>query len=124
MNYALYVSVFLIVLVGFFHSFLGERYILTRLIRKGSVPRLFGGVEFTTRTLRFAWHLTTFCWFGFAIILLQLAKQPHENKSIELIIAIIFFIHFLIALIASRGKHLSWPVFLVISLLISYAIVS
>ncbi len=122
MKLALYLADFLIVLVGFLHSYLGERYILIRLFRRGSVPRLLGGIEFTTRTLRFAWHLTTVCWLGFAIILLQLANQTIENRIIGLIIAIIFFIHFIVALVASRGKHLSWPIFLAISLLISYAV--
>ena len=46
-------------LLGVAHSVLGERYILTRLFRRENLPTLFGGTEFTTRTLRFAWHLTT-----------------------------------------------------------------
>ena len=122
MKFALYLAAFLIVLIGFLHSYLGERYILTRLFRKGSVPRLFGGIEFTTRTLRFAWHLTTVAWLGFAVILVQLANQNFQPEVIGLIIAITFLIHFIVVLVVSRGKHLAWPVFLAIGLSILYAI--
>lgn len=48
-----------IYVTGIAHSYLGERYILTRLFRRDDLPRLFGGTAFTTATLRFAWHLTT-----------------------------------------------------------------
>jgi hypothetical protein len=55
MTSALYVAAALMVGVGIAHSVLGERYILMRLFRRGELPRLFGGTEFTARTLRFAW---------------------------------------------------------------------
>ncbi len=40
--------------VGAAHSYLGERYILTRLFRRQDLPKLFGSDWFTRRTLRFA----------------------------------------------------------------------
>lgn len=61
--------------VGVVHSVLGERYILVRLFRRTDLPKLFGDTTFTTRTLRFAWHITTVAWWGFAAILLMLAQQ-------------------------------------------------
>ena len=48
--------------VGLAHSYLGERYILTRLFRRTPLPPLFGSDTFTRRTLRFAWHITTVAW--------------------------------------------------------------
>lgn len=45
--------------LGLAHSVLGERYILRRLLRRPDLPALFGSDDFTKRTLRFAWHLTT-----------------------------------------------------------------
>lgn len=53
--------------VGAAHSYLGERYILIRLFRRPDLPHLFGSDLFTRRTLRFAWHLTTLAWWGFAV---------------------------------------------------------
>ncbi len=56
--------------LGLAHSALGEKYILTRLFRRADLPNLFGSPEFTVRTLRFAWHVTTVAWFGFGVLLL------------------------------------------------------
>ncbi|MDO3381211.1 hypothetical protein [Gilvimarinus algae] len=117
----LYLSSGLLVLIGFAHSYLGERYILIRLFRREDLPRLFGGDDFTKRTLRFAWHITTLCWWGFAAILLLLARGEASPDVIGLIVGVTFTLHFLVALIGSRGKHLSWIVFLAVALLAVFA---
>ena len=57
---------YLAVLLAGAHSYLGERYIMVRLLRRDDLPKLFGGVDFTKRTLRFAWHLTSIAWVGLA----------------------------------------------------------
>lgn len=71
----LYFAAFLAFAVGAAHSWLGERYILMRLFRRDNLPHLFGGPEFTVRTLRFAWHLTSVAWWGFGAILVLLARR-------------------------------------------------
>ena len=60
-------------LIGIIHSYMGERFILIRLFRGDNVPHLFGSDLFTKRTLRFAWHITTFAWWGFAYVLWAIA---------------------------------------------------
>ena len=50
------------------HSVLGERCILIRLFRRTDLPPLFGSDDFTKRTLRFAWHLTSVVWLGVAAV--------------------------------------------------------
>ncbi len=101
------------------HSWLGERYILVRLFRRGGVPKLFGGEWFTRRTLRFAWHLTSVAWTGFAALLFALAAaEPSELRVLSLrVVAATFLLHAVIAAAASRGRHLAWPVFLAIAAL-------
>ncbi len=116
-----YIASSLLILIGVAHSYLGERYILTRLFRRDNLPKLFGGTAFTKNTLRFAWHLTTITWFGFALILIQLANPLLEKATVGNIIGGVFLIHFGIALAASKGKHLSWIFFLAIGLLTIYA---
>lgn len=101
--------------IGVAHSYLGERFILQRLFDRGNLPPLFGGPAFTRNTLRFAWHLSTIAWWGFAVLLVLLAHPPLETDSVARVIAAVFGIHFLVALIASRGRHLSWIVFLLIA---------
>jgi hypothetical protein len=61
----------LLVAIGAAHSYLGERYILIRLFRlfRRDLPKLFGSDWFTKRTLRFAWHITTVMFWGFAALL-------------------------------------------------------
>ncbi|HVL01270.1 MAG TPA: hypothetical protein VM553_15740 [Dongiaceae bacterium] len=64
MNFLLCLAAVLAIALGLAHSFLGERYILIRLFRRGNFPTLLGGTDFTEHTLRFAWHITTMfsCW--------------------------------------------------------------
>ena len=121
MEIFLYLAAFLAGVIGIAHSYLGERYILIRLFRLDGLPKLFGSSEFTIRTLRFAWHLTTVAWWGFAVILILLAKGPVTLSTIGLVIGCTFLVHFAIALVGYRGKHLSWPIFLAIGLLAIYA---
>ena len=115
-----YLAAILLFAVGIAHSYLGERYILRRLFRRDNLPKLFGGTEYTKNTLRSAWHLTTIAWFGFACILLVYASGFAAPKAIGTIIGITFLVHFAVALLASKGKHLSWPVFLAIGLAVLY----
>lgn len=121
MEFALYFAAFLAVAIGVAHSWLGERYILMRLFRRDDLPKLFGGSEFTTRTLRFAWHITSIAWLGFAAILVLLAEQQPTAEAIGIIIGVTFLIHSLVTLVASKGRHLAWPVFLAIGVLAIYA---
>ncbi len=114
MQAALYFAALLATATGVAHSLLGERYILTRLARREDLPRIMGSAEFTMQTLRFAWHVTSIAWWGFAAILVQLAHPPLTVRGIGLAIGLTFIAHFLVALFASRGRHLSWIAFLLI----------
>ena len=121
MSVALYIAALLAVAVGVAHSVLGERYILTRLFRREDLPKLFGGTEFTTRTLRFAWHITTIAWWGFAAILVQLAKASVSASGVALVVGITFVATAIVTLAVSRAKHLAWPVFAFIGFVALYA---
>lgn len=121
MQTALYFAAFLVVTVGVAHSYLGERHILSRLFCREDLPKLFGSSRFTIRTLRFAWHLTSVAWFGFAAILVRLAHPPVTSDAVGLVIGCTFLTHFAIALSGSRGKHLSWLVFFAIGVIVIYA---
>lgn len=101
----------LMILLGLAHSVLGERYLLIRLFRRPDLPKLFGGTAFTTRTLRFAWHLTTVIAWGLAAVVLQVGDLPDaDGRRIALILAITLVVSGLLPLIITRGCHLSWLV--------------
>ena len=110
----------LAVALGIAHSFLGEKYILIRLFRRDDLPKLFGGTEFTVRTLRFAWHLTSVAWWGAAALLFLLAQGPLSSAAVSGVLAVTFLVSAAVTLIASRGRHLAWPVFLVIGFIALY----
>lgn len=104
--------------IGLAHSILGERYILIRLFRRQDLPKLFGDDRFTRRTLRFAWHLTSVAWWGFAAILVLAALPEGLSESAALqAVAWTFAASAAIAFAASRGRHLAWIVFLAIAIL-------
>lgn len=121
MQVALYIAAALIALVSFAHSYLGERYILIRLLRRSDLPQLAGGSEFTKRTLRFAWHVTSIAWLGLAAVLLVVARGPGREREVLAVVAATFAIHCAVALLGSRGRHLSWVIFLAIGILGAYA---
>ncbi len=121
MKFALYLAAFLTLAIGIAHSWLGERYILRRLFRREDLPAILGSAEFTKRTLRFAWHITSVAWLGFAAILVLLAHPPMTPRGVGAVIAATFLLHGAVALVGSRGKHLSWVVFLAIAALVVYA---
>lgn len=106
--------------IGAAHSYLGERFVLTRLFRGPDLPHLFGSDVFTRRTLRFAWHLTTVAWCGFAWVLVLLARQP-SAREVGTAVAGTFAASALLTFVGSRGRHLAWPVFAVIAATAWYA---
>jgi hypothetical protein len=105
----------LLLMLGILHSYLGERYILNRLFKRGSLPHLYGGEDFTKGTLRFAWHITSLAWFGIAFVL---AFDGQHSSIFLLSMGITFLLSALFAAFYTKGKHFSWLVFLSIGVLI------
>lgn len=104
----------LILLLGIAHSWLGERYILIRLFRRNDLPKLFGGTDFTVRTLRFAWHITTIAWLGFAATLWRASSGSLDRSFVLAAVGCTAIVSGLLPLIHTRGRHLSWIVFFVV----------
>ncbi len=104
--------------VALAHSYLGERYILIRLFRRGDLPHLFGSDLFTRRTLRFAWHLTSVAWLGFGAVLVVAARRDEPGDAVSLlVVAATFAVSAVVTLVGSRGRHLAWLVFAAIAVL-------
>lgn len=110
MSSALYFAAFLATALAVAHSVLGERYILIRLFRRDNLPRLFGSTDFTVRTLRFAWHVTTVAWIGFAALLVHAGAGDLTASGALRVIGITFLASGLLPLFITRGRHLSWLV--------------
>jgi hypothetical protein len=113
----IYVAAIATVVIGIAHSFLGERLIFPRLFRAENLPRLRGSVEFTRSILRWAWHLTSLAWFGFAYLLFLIAagKTPGALE-LSRIIAVVFGLTCIIAIATTRGRHVAWPLLALVAL--------
>ena len=112
-----YVAAIATVVIGVTHSVLGERLIFPRLFRAENLPRLRGSVDFTRSILRWAWHLTSLAWFGFAYLLFLIAAGKTPG-AIELsrIIAVVFGLTCIIAFATTRGRHVAWPLLALVAL--------
>ena len=113
----LLIAAALLVFIAAAHSYLGERYILIRLFRREDLPKLRGSDWFTKRTLRFAWHITSVAWLGFAAILVVLSRQPVGTNRVARVVSATFLLSAAISGFGSRGRHYSWIVFLAIGVL-------
>jgi hypothetical protein len=119
---ALYSAACILVFVGIAHSYLGERYLLSRLSRHGDLPKVFRNPVFVFRVMRLAWHITSIAWLGFAALLVLIAHRPVTSEGIGTVIGIVFLLHSAASLIFARGKHLSWLLFLAVGALVIYAV--
>jgi hypothetical protein len=116
MNVLLVAAAALVVFLGIAHSYLGERYILGRLFRRGNLAEIFRKPEFTRRTLRLAWHIMSVLAFGFAALLVALASAERvELRTLCRIMAVTFALCGVLSLGISRSRHLSWIVFFAIA---------
>lgn len=106
----LHLAAILLFSLGLAHSVLGERFILTRLFRRDNIPKLFGGDEFTKRTLRFAWHITTVAWWGLASLLWQAGSGVLTQQTALVVIGVTIVLSGVLPLVITRGRHLSWVV--------------
>ena len=113
----MYVAAIGAVVIGLAHSFLGERLIFPRLFRADNLPRLRGSVEYTRSILRWAWHLTSLAWIGFAYLLFVIGAG-HTPNAVELsrTISVIFGLTGLVAFVTTRGRHIAWPLFALVAL--------
>ena len=117
MNSWLLLAAGLAVALGAAHSYLGERYLLRRLFRRGSLPPLFGSDVFTRRTLRFAWHITTVASWGAAAQFWTFGHAGARGSAQDglRVLAATFLVSSAVAAIGSRGRHLGWLVLLAIA---------
>ena len=112
----LIIGTILLLIIGLIHSYLGEKHLLIRLFRRKDLPKLLGSDWFTKRVLRFAWHLTTLAWWGFAAILYVLSTPSvNVQNEILIIIAVVFALSGIVSMFFTRGKHLSWLFFFIIA---------
>ncbi|HBM89637.1 MAG: hypothetical protein P1U69_12955 [Parvibaculaceae bacterium] len=99
--------------IGLAHSILGEQGIVKPVLKRMNWNGVPPDADFLNSTVRFAWHITTFAWTGLAVILLAPLLGMESNPAfVPLTIAMTFAITGIVTLVASKGRHLAWIVFL------------
>src|SRR4051812_28499638 len=96
------------------HSYLGERLIIAPLLH-ADLSGVLSRERFQKKIIRFAWHLTSVAWLGFAGVIIGL-KRPDSVAFIGTMIAATFIIHAFITAFSSKGKHFAWVLFLLVAL--------
>ena len=116
---ALMTAAILTIFIGVVHSWLGEIRLIGPLVSPAQRQGILAKSAFARGVLRFAWHITTLAWFGLAAILGVISSGPMagHDRVVLAVIGVMFLATGATTLIASRGRHLAWPVFLAIALL-------
>lgn len=96
------------------HSILGERRLIGPMLadRSGVLANALARA-----VVRFAWHLTSAIGLIVAISLVAVALHPTSVSAVlTLATAVVFITAGLIDAIASRGRHVGWPLLVLIGL--------
>lgn len=108
----LWSAAILLVFIGAAHSYLGERFILNRLLALSNLPLLRRDRGYTERMIRYAWHLTSVYFWGCAAILAMLAlRGTVDVRTLGIVLAAIFLISGAITF-AVGPRHPAWPLYL------------
>lgn len=104
----------LLVVTGVVHSLLGERRLLKPLLsRRDGIL----GSDLARTLLRLAWHLTSISWVVLAVILTSLVVSPIGTARWALIATGIAFTSAgVFDAVATRGRHLGWPLLTLIGI--------
>lgn len=117
MNRLLELGAVTAVFMAVVHSYLGERRVFGPLFRMDNLPLIRGDRAFTKAILRWAWHLTSLAWVGFATLLWVLASEdPLSRVAVGQIVAWTFGLSGAVAGVTTRGRHIAWPLFMVVAL--------
>jgi hypothetical protein len=106
-NGLLFTAALLLLITAIAHSVLGEGRLLGPLLarREGVLSSDLARVIF-----RFAWHLTSVTWVLLALILLQLIREPATARFWAAAGTGLAFTGIgLFDAVATRGRHVGWP---------------
>jgi dolichyl-phosphate-mannose--protein O-mannosyl transferase len=112
-----------LVIVSAVHSLLGEKLLLKPMFARRGNAVLES--DLARMVIRFAWHVTSLSWIMMAVILYFVGfSQTALPTAILLTLGIGFLAVGLFDAIATRGRHVGWPVLTAIGVfcLTAYAV--
>ncbi|MGJ8537461.1 MAG: hypothetical protein ACSHW2_09935 [Parasphingopyxis sp.] len=107
------------------HSLAGGRRLIRPILEMEGLPVILGDIRNTRLTLEIGWHLLTLTWWGMAAVMLYLHYRADGAGTAFLVMtATLFAVSGLTALVASRGRHLSWIFFLPVAAMTAYSAIA
>ncbi|MGA2003456.1 MAG: hypothetical protein ABSG70_08745 [Terriglobales bacterium] len=106
-NVLVLLAAMLLMVTASVHSVLGEQRLIRPLFarREGILAS-----ELARFVLRFAWHLTSITWLVVGLILVQLVRSPTTARFWAVAATGVAFTGVgLFDAVASRGRHIGWP---------------
>jgi len=116
-------GIFALIIVSAVHSLLGEKLLLKPMFAKRGNAVLESGLA--RQVVRFAWHVTSLSWIMMAVILYFVGFSAGSLLAvIPLTLGVGFLAIGLFDAIATRGRHVGWPVLTAIGVfcLAAYAV--
>lgn len=98
-----------LMIVSAVHSLLGEKLLLKPMFAKRGNAVLEN--DLARLVIRFAWHVTSLCWIMMAIILYFVGFSAASLSTVILLTLGVGFLAIgLFDAVASRGRHVGWPI--------------
>ena len=98
-----------LITVSLAHFRLGEKMLLKSTFSKRGNAVLESDFAWI---IRFAWYVTSLCWIMIVVILYSIGFYPFAMTSVILLtLGIGFLAISIFDGIASRGRHVGWPIF-------------
>jgi hypothetical protein len=111
----------ILISIGIAHSYLGERYVFGRLFALRDLPLLHHGRRYTEMVIRFAWHLTSVAWWGFAAVIIALSNGLYSAHVVGGIVGCTLLLTGTIIIVTAGIRHPAWWAFLVAGALTVFA---
>lgn len=108
-------------LTAFAHSYFGEKRLIAPLVAsdRGVMSQLLA-----KQVIRYAWHLTSLLWVGQALLLVRAAINPqYFDTTLVAGIGVFYIAAGLFDAVATRGRHIGWPLLTAIGLFALLALV-
>ncbi len=116
MNIWLLSSGLLAILGGIAHGYLGEKNILSSLLSEENAKGVLKP-KVTRNILRGVWHLPAASWAIMGLMTIYYSFSPSPPTVPILVAILVYLVGMFTNLIATKGKHIGWPLLLFISLL-------
>ncbi|MEM6912367.1 MAG: hypothetical protein AAF511_00160 [Pseudomonadota bacterium] len=112
----------LLVFMSFFHTFIGERYILGPLKRTDNLPEIMNSQRLFFVTIQATWHLVSVLWLGVAAQLMSLYFYPDmAGRSFLIIFAVLFSGLAVTPFLINATQYKTWIAFALIGGLFTWS---